>query len=57
MASVWPSGGRHDDVLDLGHVATSGGGLSSVLPLLRAWAYAAYQSHQLCGGATASNSP
>ena len=30
---------------------------SGVLPLSRATMYSAYQSHQSCGGATASNDP
>src|SRR5262249_6625219 len=30
---------------------------SGVRPLWRAFIYAAYQSHQSCGGATASNEP
>ena len=53
------SGGRDDDVLDLGHVAAGGGrgGPSGVSPRWWASMYAAYQSHQSAGGATASNEP
>ena len=49
---------RHDDVLDVGHAGPAAAEASSeVLPIWRASMYAAYQSHQSCGGATASNEP
>jgi hypothetical protein len=51
------SRGRHDDVLDLRHVPTGGGGILRSASAVPGVHVRRVQSHQSRGGATASNEP